>query len=141
MTIREAKDDSTGTVPLAKASRAALDDYLKWRREQGESLRQETPLFVGQGRNKPGERLGYRGLYNFARDLGELAGVKDLTPHRLRHTFATNLLLLGMDSLHARTLTRHKFESSFQRYAKRARAAAAEQAYYRVIGEEPGGEH
>ena len=57
-----------------------------------------TPLFVEQGRNKPGERLGYRGLYNFVRDLGELAGVKDLTPNRLRQTFVTNLLLLRIDA-------------------------------------------
>ena len=138
LTIREAKDDSTGTVPLSKASRAAIDEYLEWRQEQGESLRSETPLFVGQGHNNSGERLGYKGLYNFVRDLGELAGVKNLTPHRLRHTYACNLLLLGMDSLHARTLTRHKSESSFQRYAKRAKAAAAERAYYLAIEEEPG---
>jgi len=137
LTIREAKDDSTGTVPLSKASRAALDDYLEWRRAQGESRQLETPMFVGQGHNNSGERLGYKGLYNVVRDLGELAGVKNLTPHRLRHTYACNLLLLGMDSLHARTLTRHKSESSFQRYAKRAKAAAAERAYYLAIGEEP----
>ena len=41
-----------------------------------------------------------------------------------------------MDSLHARTLTRHKSEASFQRYAKRARAVSAEQAFYLAIGEE-----
>ncbi len=140
LTIREAKDDNTGTVPLSKASRAALDDYLEWRREQGESLRLDTPLFVGQGHNNSGERLGYKGLYNVVRDLGQLAKVRNLTPHRLRHTYACNLLLLGMDSFHARTLTRHKSEFSFQRYAKRAKAAAAERAYYLAIGEEPGEE-
>lgn len=48
-----------------------------------------------------------------------------------------HISLYGMDSLHARTLTRHKSEASFQRYAKRARAVAAERAYYQAIGEEP----
>ena len=42
-----------------------------------------------------------------------------------------------MDSLHARTLTRHKSEASFKRYAKRALSAAAERAFYSAIGEEP----
>jgi integrase/recombinase XerD len=41
-----------------------------------------------------------------------------------------------MDSLHARTLTRHKSEVSFKRYAKRALEAAAERAFYQAIGEE-----
>ncbi|MDX2229765.1 MAG: tyrosine-type recombinase/integrase, partial [Leptolyngbyaceae cyanobacterium bins.349] len=63
-------------------------------------------------------------------------GIPDLTPHRLRHTYATGLLLKGMDSLHARTLTRHKSEGSFKRYTKRAMAVAAEQAFYQAMGEE-----
>ena len=46
-----------------------------------------------------------------------------------------HISLYGMDSLHARTLTRHKSEASFQRYTKRARAVAAEQAFYVAIGE------
>ncbi len=79
---------------------------------------------------------GEEGLYYIFRELAASAGIADLTPHLLRHTFATNLLLYGMDSLHARTLTRHKSEASFQRYIKRARAVAAERAYYQAIGEE-----
>ncbi len=79
--------------------------------------------------------MGYKGLYYIFRELGAIAGIAELTPHRLRHTFATSLLLYGMDSLHARTLTRHKSEASFQRYTKRARAVAAEQAFYVAIGE------
>ncbi|CAA9309908.1 Phage integrase [uncultured Leptolyngbya sp.] len=136
LTIRQAKDDSTGTVPLAEAARSDLDHYLSWRQEQGELLQPHLPLFVTQGHRNPGERLGYKGLYYIIKDLGAIAGIDQLTPHRLRHTYATGLLLRGMDSLHARTLTRHKSEVTFQRYAKRAKAAAAEQAFYAAIGEE-----
>ena len=46
-----------------------------------------------------------------------------------------HISLYGMDSLHARILTRHKREASFQRYAERAQAVAAEQAFYVAIGE------
>lgn len=53
-------------------------------------------------------------------DLGR--GLQTTTPQNPKER--------GIDSLHTRTLTRHKSESSFQHYAKRAKAAAAEQADY-----------
>jgi hypothetical protein len=80
--------------------------------------------------------LGYQGLYYAIKKLGSLAEIENLTPHQLRHTFATMLMLKQMDSIHARTLTRHKSESSFKRYAKRAMAVAAEQAFFDAIGSE-----
>lgn len=137
LTIRKGKDDSTGTVPLSKAARCQLDAYLEWRREQGERCHKSKPLFLSHSPIKPGVRLGYQGIYYTIKELGEKAGIRNLTPHRLRHTYATKLLLKGMDSLHARTLTRHKSEANFKRYAKRALAAAAERAFYQAIGEEP----
>lgn len=36
-------------------------------------------------------------------------------PHQLRHTFATRLVLMGIDSYLARKLTRHESESAFRR--------------------------
>ncbi|MGV0028199.1 tyrosine-type recombinase/integrase [Phormidesmis priestleyi] len=44
--IREAKQGSTGRVPLDEAACAALNTYLEWRKAQGESLTADTPLFV-----------------------------------------------------------------------------------------------
>ncbi|NJO94354.1 MAG: hypothetical protein HC820_08450 [Hydrococcus sp. RM1_1_31] len=40
-----------------------------------------------------------------------------VTPHQFRSTFAIMLMLKQMNSIHARTLTHHKSESSFKRYA------------------------
>ena len=85
----------------------------------------------------PGVRLGYQGIYYTIKELGERAQIVNLTPHRLRHTYTTKLLLMGMDSLHARTLARHKSEANFKRYAKRTLSDAAEQAFYKAMGEEP----
>lgn len=136
--IRKGKDDSSGTVPLSQEARQLLNGYLQERRAAGERFSQNRPLFLSQSPiPKPTERLGYQGIYYTIKGLGELAGIASLTPHRLRHTYATRLLLKGMDSLHARTLTRHKSEVSFKRYAKRALSAAAERAFYEAIGEEP----
>ena len=135
--IQQAKDDSSGTVPLNKAGRAAINAYLQERRETKERFGAKKPLFLSKSPvpGKP-QRLGYQGIYYLIKDLGEIAGIDEINPHRMRHTFATNLVLKGIDSLHARTLTRHKSESSFKRYAKRALEAAAEKAFYQAIGED-----
>jgi integrase/recombinase XerD len=132
--IRKAKDDSTGTVPLAPWARIKLEAYLARRIETEGELLDESPMFLSIGHNSLGKRLGYQGLYYTIKKLGSLAGIQNLTPHQLRHTFATMLMLKQMDSIHARTLTRHKSESSFKRYAKRAMAVAAEQAFFDAIG-------
>lgn len=60
----------------------------------------------------------------------------DLNAHRFRHTFATDLVLKGMDTYHIMTLTRHKSMQSFRRYTKRADQIAAEQAFFKAIGED-----
>ncbi|OUC15074.1 MAG: integrase [Alkalinema sp. CACIAM 70d] len=176
LTVREAKDDSTGTVPLSRQSREPLNAYLVQRRSEEGELPPDAPLFLSYGRNRSGHRLGYQGLYYVVKSLGKIAAKQaqlaleqqqkialenleldaqdpwvqfsptelsqilalvNVHPHQLRHTFATGLLLRGMESLHARTLTRHKSEASFKRYAKRALSAAAERAFYQSIGEEP----
>lgn len=138
LTIHQGKDDSGGTVPLNRQARDCLNAYLKERRHLGERYAKHRPLFLSQSPVPgKGERLGYQGIYYTIKELGELAGIANLTPHRLRHTYATKLLLSGIDSLHARTLTRHKSEANFKRYAKRALASAAERAFYEAIGEEP----
>ncbi|MBW4659716.1 MAG: tyrosine-type recombinase/integrase [Drouetiella hepatica Uher 2000/2452] len=175
LTIRQAKDDSTGTVPLDRQAREQLNLYLIHCRATKEDLPSDSPLFLSYGRNRGGQRLGYQGLYYAVKSLGKIAAAQaqsalerqqrigpgaietasqdrwgqfseselkqiltlvNVHPHQLRHTFATGLLLRGVESLHARTLTRHKSEASFKRYAKRSLSAAAERAFYQSIGEE-----
>ena len=136
--IRKGKDDSSGTVPLNLEARSALNAYLQDRRAGEKQFSPKNPLFLSHSPIMGvSPRLGYQGIYYLIKELGEVAGIENLTPHRLRHTYATKLLLKGMDSLHARTLTRHKSEVSFKRYAKRALEAAAERAFYEAIGGGP----
>ena len=133
--IRRAKDDSTGRVPLLPEAREAIDSYLSWLGEDGE-LAEDDPLFVTLIPGRPKQRLGYQGIRLVMMELAALAGVENVTPHRLRHTFATNLAVWGMDGMHARTLTRHKDERSYRRYAKRGMEVAAEKAFFRAVEEE-----
>jgi integrase/recombinase XerD len=134
--IRAAKDDSTGTVPLNANARAHITNYLNWRETQHGKPATASSLLLSCSNRNQGQALSYEGIYKIVADWGKQAEIAHLHPHRLRHTYATRLLLLGMDSYLARSLTRHQSETSFNRYAKRARAVAAEKAFYQAIGEE-----
>ena len=41
------------------------------------------------------DRLGTRGIQDCVKKYSQLAGLQDITPHSLRHTFCTNLLRSG----------------------------------------------
>jgi integrase/recombinase XerD len=161
--IRQAKQGSIGRVPLDKAARIALDTYLDWRKGQGESLSADTPLFINYSRNPKvrEKRLSYDGMYSVIRQLGqtainlvleqvpekpevfeiadlvgwEVAALAEVHPHQLRHTFASNLVLDGMDTYLAMALTRHRSISAFKRYSNRAREKQAERAFRQIRGE------
>ena len=49
--------------------------------------------------NLRGEHLGSRHAFRIIREIGKKAGIKDLYPHMLRHTHATNLRRKGADLL------------------------------------------
>ncbi len=137
---KKTKEDAR--VPIRPSSRPAISEYLDWRRlEQREELQSISPLFLSHGHRTPGRRLGYQGIYHFVRfRLGRAIGVAPystdhLTPHRFRHTYACELLELGVDSLLARSLTGQS-EKVFERYAKGVRLSSAEAAFLKAIGDD-----
>ena len=132
--IREAKWDSVGTVPLSPQARQALDSYLGWRLSRGMDVSSEAPLFLSQSRRNLGKRLGYRAIYNVIKDLAQNAGLEDIHPHRLRHTFGTQLIAEGMNPEFARKLMRIKSPQVFERYTKRGLEQRSKEAFYEVIG-------
>lgn len=86
VTVRQGKGGKSRTVPLNTAARKALQTWMEVRRTfQGNSL------WIGMengGRNALSGRSVQRALVR----LGQTAGLKRLTPHVLRHTFAKNLV-------------------------------------------------
>lgn len=134
--ILKAKAGSEGTVPLLSGARQAINGYLNWRVGQDIATDRDAPLFLSASSNSKGNRLGYWGIYKMIGDLAAIAGIQECHPHRLRHTFATKLVLKGMDTMLARQLTRHKSESSFARYSKRALQIKAHQQFYEVHEDE-----
>jgi len=130
------KDRSDAIVPLRQAARQQIEAYLERRRSQQENLTDDSPLFLSYDFRSGGQRLGYQGIYYFTKvKLGTATEIPDLTPHRFRHTYASELVELGIDSLLARSLTGHNSEKVFERYIKGKRLAAAEDAFFRAIGE------
>jgi integrase/recombinase XerD len=126
--IRTAKADSKGTVPIDLDAQMWLKHYLEWREAQGVDIDETLPLFASHSNRNQGQRMGYHAIQKLMKGIAAQVGF-DFHAHQFRHTFATNLVLKGMNPYHVMTLTRHKTTQSFRRYTKAADALAAEKAF------------
>ncbi len=81
-------------VPVGREAVAATRAYLQRGRPALVGLNEEKHLFV----NRRGGRLTRQGLYKVVQRHAKAAGLDDrMSPHTLRHTFATHLLAGGCD--------------------------------------------
>ncbi|WP_317110919.1 tyrosine-type recombinase/integrase [Chroococcidiopsis sp. SAG 2025] len=106
------------------------------RKTRREEITSDRPLILSQHATRSCERLSDRGIYFAIEKIGELAEISQLHPHSFRHTYSTELLLMGVDPTHARKLTGHQSEKAFRRYTLRGEQSSAIAAYYRAVGEE-----
>ena len=101
------KGDKERIVPVGDAALAAIDAYL--------ALRGARPgaLFV----NRRGGRLTSRSVHRIVGRQARAAGLsRRVTPHTLRHTFATHMLGEGADLRLIQELLGHRRLSTTQRY-------------------------
>ena len=102
-------------VPLGKISTAALEEYLEEARPHLIKHEDDEPLFV----NLMGTRLTRQGFWKIIKFYKEQANIdKDITPHVLRHSFATHLLENGADMRAVQTMLGHTDIASTQVYMK-----------------------
>ena len=114
VTIRHGKGGKVRTVPLGDAAARALATWEAVRPALTGTSR--TPaLFV----NHRGERLTPRSAQRLTRAWATASGVAGkITPHALRHSFATHLLDGGVDLRSIQELLGHASLSSTQIYTK-----------------------
>lgn len=86
------KGEKVRVVFLSTAAKDAIRAYLKSRKDMDE------PMFVNVAKNKTTGRLTPRSIERIIRDYAIKAGIsRKVTPHVLRHSFATDLLSNGAD--------------------------------------------
>ena len=100
-------------VPIGQAALKALRIYLERGRPALVKGAPEAHLFV----NFRGGQLTRQGLYKIVRRHAQTAGLADrMSPHTLRHTFATHLLAGGCDLRSVQEMLGHADVSTTQLY-------------------------
>lgn len=116
--VRSGKGGKGRLVPLGSAARRALDEYLV----------QTRPELVRRGGGRPGDaaalflnsrggRLGRQGCWKVLKRHARTAGLDRLvSPHTLRHSFATHMLDAGADIRVVQELLGHSSLATTQVY-------------------------
>lgn len=119
MVLVRGKGNKERLVPFGSSAKEALIQYLPQRESltvaritRGHIPEREALFLNGQG-----SRLSARSVERLVRMYGERAGVAvTVTPHALRHSFATHLLEMGADLRTVQELLGHVSLSTTQKY-------------------------
>ena len=100
-------------VPIGRAARDAVHRYLRGARRELLSNGEEPRLFL----NSRGGPLSRQGLYKIIKKRAKAAGLAEkMSPHTLRHTFATHLLAGGCDLRSVQEMLGHADVATTQIY-------------------------
>lgn len=120
MLLIRGKGGKERMVPLSPPAQAALRDWLKSRDAAEEAARAQgkaASKFLFPSRGQTGHLTRHR-FYALIKELSVLGGVdpSKVTPHTLRHAFATHLLAGGADLRAIQTLLGHADISTTEIY-------------------------
>ena len=100
-------------IPIHKRATSAVEEYIKEARLRLAHGKDETALFL----NARGERLTRQGLWQILKGYAKSAELETgITPHTLRHSFATHMLNGGADLRSVQELLGHANISTTQVY-------------------------
>ncbi len=111
--ITMGKGSKERIVPLGRVACKAIKEYLETLRPSLAKKRNTDKLFV----SRLGRHLSRQQLWNIVKALAKKAKIKtEITPHTLRHSFATHLLENGADLRSVQTMLGHSDISTTQIY-------------------------
>lgn len=103
------KGNKERKIPIGRSAAKWLDEYLSVRRSsETESVR----LFVSPG----GKEMNRQTIFRLVKEYSEKAGLEGVSPHTLRHSFATHLIQRGADSRSVQAMLGHADISTTQIY-------------------------
>ena len=114
--VRSGKGGKGRRVPLGRKARAAVGDYLALSRPE---LAKHAKPGPGPGvfLNARGGRLSRQGCWKILKGYARAAGLEDrVSPHTLRHSFATHMLDAGADIRVVQELLGHASLATTQVY-------------------------
>ena len=100
-------------IPIENAAKAALNRYLT----------EVRPAMCGESEylftNVKGEEMSRQGFWKLLKAYAKKAGInKDITPHMIRHSFATHMVNNGADLASLQEMLGHSDISTTQIYLK-----------------------
>jgi integrase/recombinase XerD len=115
--VRSGKGGKGRRVPIGRAARKALSAYLVRSRPE---ITRRSPTGAGRGAvflNARGGRLSRQGCWKILKAYARAAGLEDrVSPHTLRHSFATHMLDAGADIRVVQELLGHASLATTQVY-------------------------
>lgn len=114
--VRVGKGDKPRTIPIGASTRRA---YRRWlaHRDSWPALVDEQALWL----SRTGHRLADRSIRHLIGRIGAIAGIDDLSPHTLRHTYGTRLVRTGVDIVTVAELMGHTNLETTRRYTRPSR--------------------
>ncbi len=110
-------------IPLGKYAIDTIGNYLKTGRPVFTKQDEQKALFL----NHHGNRLSRQGFWKLIKKYAEKATIStDITPHTLRHSFATHLLENGADLRSVQEMLGHADISTTQIYTQLTRSKLRE---------------
>lgn len=110
-------------IPLGSLAIESINNYLDYSRVKLNKKPDENALFL----NHHGRRITRQGFWKIIKKYAKIASIEvDITPHTLRHSFATHLLENGADLRSVQEMLGHADISTTQIYTHLTKAKLKE---------------